>query len=134
MFMLFGAGALAQTTVSLAWDPHPQAADLEGFKLYCGKANRAYGGVCATYLGGSLTTGTVVIEKPGNTCMALTAYIADGTESDFSNEVCQVIKPKAPTGLKSTLVQAAAKVVNATVGKIAGLFRGHKNLKITKVS
>lgn len=95
----------AQTpTITFAWDVHPEAASVTGYKLYQGKVAGAENMVTpvATYVGGSLTTGTLPKPGLGNYCWVLTAYVTDTLvppntyESDKSNEVCLVIRPSAP--------------------------------------
>jgi hypothetical protein len=133
--MLTTCRAHAQTTVDLAWDPHPQASQLQGFDLYCGRASGFYStGLtpCAIYNGGSLTAGSVTINTLGKNCFVLTAVVndPDKTQSDPSNEVCQILKPSKPN-LKSAVVRVALSPFKA-VGKLASVFK-KQNLKIQKV-
>jgi hypothetical protein len=80
-----------------------------------------------SFISGTLTTGSIAaLSSPGEYCCVLTAYMVDA-ESDVSNEVSLVIKPKAP---KLNSVQQIALGVKNTVTKFAGLFRGKKQLRI----
>jgi len=127
--LLFALPVSAQTTVTFEWDPHPQAADLLGFKLYQSKQTGTYPSapVC-TFVGGSLTTGQCAKpSSPGKWYWVLTAYVID-VESEYSNEVNLVIRPDKPH-IRSVIISALGRAIT----KAAGLFRGGKNLKIVKV-
>lgn len=88
--------AFAQS-ITFQWDPHPQASEIQGFKLYASKQSGSYTTPIATFQGGTLTTGTIPsgILGLGKQYFVLTAFVND-IESDRSNEVNTVIKPKAP--------------------------------------
>jgi hypothetical protein len=135
--MLFALPCLAQSTVTFAWDSHPEAATITGFRLYQAKTSMAYSGApVATFTPGSLTTGT--IQKPasfGRYYYVLTAFFNDTsvtpnviTESDYSNEVSLVVKPQKPN-LKSAVLSAMTASGRGMV-KMAGMFKGKKGLRI----
>jgi hypothetical protein len=127
MLILMAIPAMAQT-VTFAWDPHPEAAQLTGFKLFQSKTSWTYGATpVATFTGGALTTGTIPKPGLGRYFYVLTAFTPD-VESDFSNEVSLVVKPQKPN-LKSAVQSAALLPVKGAV-KFAGLFKGKKNLRI----
>jgi len=131
--MLFTVPAMAQ--VNLAWDPYSDAAAITGFKAYMSKTSMVYSPTpVATFIGGALVAGSV--PKPtsfGRYYFVLIAYYTDPAvpsvtyESDYSNEVSTVIKPKAP---KLNTAQQVAQAVGKAVTKMAGVFKPHKNLKI----
>ena len=81
-----GLTALAQAapSVTLAWDPTPDAS-VVGYALYYGGASRQYTNSVNT---GLATSNTVVGLQVGVTYyFAATARATNGLESDFSNEV-----------------------------------------------
>ena len=129
LFLALTGSATAQT-VSFAWDPHPEAAALAGFKLYQSKTSMSYGATpVATFIGGTLATGTIAKPGLGKYFYVLTAYTVD-VESDFSNEVSLVVKPKAP---KLNSAQQVAQAIKDTTIKVAGLFKGkEKGLRVVK--
>lgn len=143
IMLLVALPLMAQTgTVTFAWDSHPESAAIDGFKLYQTKQSMNYTTTpVATYTPGALTTGT--IPKPtsfGRYYFVLTAFKTDTSvspsvliESDYSNEVSLVVKPKAPV-LKTAILTALMAPVKC-IEKMAGLFGGgKKQLKIVKVS
>jgi len=65
----------AITAATIAWPPNP--VPVAGYKLYSGSAPGAYTNVVDTG-----TNRTAVIQGPG--AFAVTAYLANGIESDFS--------------------------------------------------
>lgn len=73
--------------VTLAWDPSAST-NVAGYKVYYGNSSRTYG---APITVGKQTTYTVTGLGSGTWYFAVTAFAADGSESDFSNEVSQVI-------------------------------------------
>ena len=77
--------------VSLAWD-HSPSAGVIGYRIYIGKTSRTYWTPITI---GYQTTYTVQGLGPGTYYFAATAFNANGNESDFSNEVSQVIKEPA---------------------------------------
>jgi hypothetical protein len=96
LLLVFSIPALAQGTVNFAWDVHPEAAQLTGFKLYQSKVSGSYGLTpVATFSGGALVSGSIPKPGLGRYYYVLTAFNAE-VESDVSNEVTLTIKPKAP--------------------------------------
>jgi len=129
LFILNSTLLLAQNTLTFEWDPHSQAADLLGFKLYQSKQSGTYSSTpIATFLGGSLTTGSITKpSSPGKWYWVLTAYMLDA-ESDYSNEVNKVIKPNPPN-LKSVTLTALKAPVGGIV-KLAKLLKKDKGLRV----
>ncbi len=105
--------AVYASSVTLAWDPSPDAG-VTGYRIY-------FGGVTGNYTN-SATVGDVTTATIGNLntnrtyFFAAVAYDSSGVESDFSNEVMFTTpstnapgggtnqpnsKPKAPTGVRS---------------------------------
>ena len=75
-------GLMAQSSVSLAWDP---AAGVSGYRLYSGTTTRKYSSVQEI---GSATSVQVTNLSPGVTYFfALTSYDSLGMESVFSSEL-----------------------------------------------
>ena len=107
-FSLASAAAL-----NLAWDP---SADASGYKIYYGKASRAYTDPIDV---GSETS--YPLELPvGKWYIALTAYDASDNESDFSDEVSwpiQVFTPEPgeaiPSGAPYTISWYGASLVSS---------------------
>lgn len=134
--MLFALPCLAQSTVTFAWDPHPETSQITGFKLYQTKTCGTYSGTpIATFTPGTATTGSIA--KPtsfGKYCHVLTAYADDSLvvmgfiESDHSNEVSLIVKPQKPN-LKSAVLSAMTAPGRGVV-KMAGMFKGKKGLRI----
>jgi sulfur relay (sulfurtransferase) complex TusBCD TusD component (DsrE family) len=82
-----GISAQGQESVTLAWDP--SASGCAGYRLYSGPSSTVYTKVIDV---GLLTTKTVSELSPGETYyFAVTAYSADGAESDFSNEISYTV-------------------------------------------
>src|SRR5438132_3961201 len=75
--------ALAQGSVSLAWDPST-GSDVAGYNVYYGIASHSYTNFVSV---GNNTNATIPGLIPGTTYfLAATAYDTLGLESDFSNE------------------------------------------------
>lgn len=136
--LLASTPAIAQT-ITFTWDPHDQAAVIEGFKLYQSKQSGNYTSTpVATFTGGSLTTGTIAKPtQPGRYYWVLTSFMADPAggvlESTYSNEVTDVVKPKAPTGFARVLGTVASAPYNATktVGRaVKSIFVNERGLRI----
>jgi len=126
LVFLFSIPCFAQGTITFEWDPHPEASQLTGFKLYATKQCGTYGtSPYVTWTGGSLTTGTASSPGLGNWCFVLTAYVPN-LESDYSNEVSLTIKPKPPK--VNSVVQTALNGVKK-IAEWAGLIE-HKNLRV----
>lgn len=96
IFLLLAIPSMAQT-INFEWDPHPQAAQLEGFKLYQATSPGAYNmaAPAATFTGGSTVTGSIPEPGIGHYYWVLTAYVQD-LQSLPSNEVTLAIPPSAP--------------------------------------
>jgi len=132
--LLLLAAPLAAQTITFAWDPHPESAVIEGFKLYQSKQSGNYSaGPVVTFTGGTLVTGIAPKPtSPGRYYWVLRAYMPDpavpGTfiESGNSNEVTDVIKPKEPTGFIKTLGAIATSIGSA----VKSIFVGKKGLRI----
>jgi hypothetical protein len=83
--------AAGAADISLAWDPSISP-NIAGYKVYIGKASRTYWTPVTI---GNQTTYTVPGLGPGTYYFAVTAFNVDKDESDFSNEVSQVIADPA---------------------------------------
>lgn len=136
LLALVASPAMAQT-ITFAWDAHEQAAVITGFKLYQSKQSGNYTApAVATFTGGTLTTGTIPKPtSPGRYYWTLRAYMPDTAtpgvdiESTDSNEVTDVVKPKAPTGFSRVLGAVAS--VPATVGRaVKSVFVKERGLRI----
>ena len=127
LFMLIVVPCMAQSQVNFAWDPHSQAADITGFKLYLSKQSGVYPiNPAATFVGGTLTTGSIPAPaSPGKYFFTLTAYMPEA-ESDRSNEIFLVIKPKPP---KLNTAQQVASAIKNGIIKFAGLFKADKQFR-----
>jgi hypothetical protein len=87
-FMSLAALAHSQSSVTLAWDPSPDAS-VVGYHLYVGAASQVYTQVIDA---GNLTTKAVSSLSAGVTYyFALTAYDGSGLESAFSEEISYTI-------------------------------------------
>jgi hypothetical protein len=84
---LVAAVNLFPADVSLAWDPSISP-NIAGYKVYVGNASRTYGSPITI---GNQTTYTVMGLGPNTYYFAVTAFDVAGNESDFSNEVSQII-------------------------------------------
>jgi hypothetical protein len=83
-----GAGA---ADILLAWEPSVSPR-IAGYKVYIGKASRTYWTPVTI---GNQTAYTVTGLGPGTYYFAVTAFDVDKNESDYSNEVSQVIADPA---------------------------------------
>jgi len=129
-FLLLITGpALAQDTVSLAWDLIPNEEKLGadgGYKIYQSKQSGVYSAPAATVPPG--TNNVTLTDLPyGRLYWAVTAFAIDA-ESEYSNEVNKVIRPPAPRNLRETVLAAAVKPLKALVG----LFASKKQLRIVE--
>jgi len=86
LLLCCAAPALA-TDVPLAWDASTSP-NIAGYKVYYGNGSHTYGTPITI---GNLTTYTVTGLSNGTYYFSVTAFDTDGNESDFSNEVSQVI-------------------------------------------
>ncbi len=87
LFLLCSLTQAMATDVSLAWDPSVSP-NISGYKVYVGNSSRSYGSPITI---GNQTSYTVTGLGSGSYFFAVTAFDADGNESDFSNEVSQII-------------------------------------------
>jgi len=132
------AAPLASQTITFGWDPHPEAAVIEGFKLYQSKQSGNYiTAAVATFTGGTLVEGTAPKpSSPGRYYWVLRAYMTDPAfpgaiiESVNSNEVTDVIKPKEPTGFKRGTLDAITYLPRTVGRAVKSLFTRQPNLKI----
>ena len=83
----------AAADVKLAWDASASA-NIAGYRLYYGPASKAYTASVTT----PNLTHTLSLPS-GKYYFAVTAYDANGNESDYSNEVSTIVKPDAPVNL-----------------------------------
>lgn len=137
LLVLVFALPLAAQTVSFAWDPHPEATTITGFKLYQSKTSLTYiQPAVATFTGGALTTGSIPTPTAfGRYYFVLTAFYNDTTtnppeviESTNSNEVSLVVKPKQPKLVSA--IQSAAMAPVKAMTYVAGLLKPDKGLRI----
>lgn len=96
--------------LSVAWEPHPQAAQLAEFRFYHTLTSGVYAGApVATFTPGTATTGSIPAPTVlGRHYYTLTAVWIQGgvtLESDRSNEVNYDVRPEKPT-LRSIVQQA----------------------------
>jgi hypothetical protein len=126
--LLFLTPTVMAQTVTFAWDAHEQAAELTGFKLYQAKsAGGPYTNV-GTFTPGALMTGTITRPGLGRYYYVLTAFTPE-VESDNSNEVTLVVKPKPPR-LVSAIQTALLSPVKGAQWLLAKITGKDKNLKI----
>jgi hypothetical protein len=96
--------ALAQSSLTLAWDPSTSSA-IAGYRLYEGGASQIYTNVITV---GNVTTQTVSSLRAGVTYyFSVTAYDGNGLESDFSNEISYTVSSPSPGPPGTTLTFAA---------------------------
>jgi hypothetical protein len=126
----------AAQTVNFAWDPHDQASQIAGFRLYMTKASGGYTGTpVATFTPGTATAGSIPQPALGRYFFVLRAFIDDpagAVESDNSNEVTLVLKPKPPRLLSAIQTVLLAPIRGAV--KAAGIIAGSdkRGLRIGK--
>ncbi len=87
LFLLYICNRAFAGDVSLAWDPSPSP-NVAGYKLYVGNSSRNYG---TPVMVGNQTTYTVTGLLRGTYYFAVTAFDANGNESDYSNEVSTTV-------------------------------------------
>lgn len=98
--LLFGGmllllpGVVLANSVRFGWSPNVER--VAGYKIHYGPASRTYDRILDT---GNAVTGTVSNLVPGSTYyFALTAYNAEGLESDYSGELIYFVPTNvAPT-------------------------------------
>jgi hypothetical protein len=91
LFLLFTSSKLMATDISLAWDSSVSPG-IAGYKVYVGNSSGTYGAPITT---GNQTSFTVTGLTSGTYYFAVTAFDSQGNESDFSNEVSQIIGSSA---------------------------------------
>jgi hypothetical protein len=131
--LVLSVPAMAQQ-VTFAWDPHDQADQITGFKLYSAKQSGGYGATAAgTFNPGTATTGTIPQPALGRWYFVLRAYVDNGAdgivESENSNEVSLTLKPKPPK-LLSAIQTAAMLPVRGVKWLLA--MNQKKNLRVLK--
>ena len=87
LFLLCNFSQATAADISLAWDASISP-NVSGYKIYSGTSSGNYGTPLTI---GNQTTYTVSGLSTGTYYFAVTAFDADGNESDFSNEVSQII-------------------------------------------
>lgn len=115
-------------SVILEWDANSET-NLAGYIVYVGKFPRKYTQTFTNW-GGTNTTITIT-NLYGTNFFAVTAFDTDGLESEYSDEVWTVIKPRPPTGVRfapTLTVQSAPSVLGPweNVTQIAGAPSGVK--------
>jgi hypothetical protein len=106
--LLLALYAHAAPTVSLAWDPSPDA-DVVNYRLYWGPSSGTYNG--SADLGNVTNTVFTQLVPGGHYFFVVTAFNVAGAESDPSNELDYLVpsKPRPPTEFRITQsLQAAA--------------------------
>jgi hypothetical protein len=110
MFLGFGASALAQHSVTLAWDPSTSG-NIADYKIYYGQASHTYTG--QVHLG-NVTQGTVTGLTAGVTYyFAVTAVDTTGVESDYSGEASYTV-PLVLAKLQLRLSPTRQVILDAT--------------------
>jgi hypothetical protein len=105
-FLLFACWTVTAVAavVSLAWDASISP-NIAGYKVYVGIAPRTYG--APTTIGNQTTYTVTGLIGPKTFYFAVTAFDVDGNESDFSNEVSQVVSSgMLPVTIRITTIPA----------------------------
>ena len=115
--------------ITFVWDLSPDDSLLGagGYRLYQSKTSGVYSAPPVATVAAGVSTVSITVSALGRHFWVATAFAEDGTESDYSNEVSTVIKPKPP---KLNTAQQVASAVKDAVVKVAGAFKDKKNLKI----
>jgi len=87
LFLLCSFTQAMAEDVSLAWDPSISS-NIAGYKIYFGNSSGSYGAPVSI---GNQTAYTITGLTSGTYYFAVTAFDTDGNESDFSNEVSQIV-------------------------------------------
>lgn len=87
VFVFYFPLTASAADVSLAWDASASP-NIAGYKVYVGTSSRSYG---APIVIGPQTNYSVTGLNTGTYYFTVTAFDAGGNESDYSNEVSQVI-------------------------------------------
>ena len=93
IFLFCSIPQAGAANVSLMWDPSTSP-DISGYRLYIGSASRTYESSITL---GNQTSYIVADLGVGTWYFAVTAFDTDDNESDFSNEVSQIISSSGPT-------------------------------------
>jgi hypothetical protein len=127
--LLIAIPAMAQRQLTFAWDLSPDDSLLGagGYRLYQSKTSGVYSAYPVATVAPGISTVTLTVNAFGRHYWVATAFTEDGAESDYSNEVSTVIKPKPP---KLNTVQQIAGAIKDTVEKVAGMFKEKKALRI----
>ena len=123
LLLLIASALLALTahaaTIKLAWDP--SASDPTngsvGYKVYYGAASATY--TNTVNAGTNLTASVTNLSKGQTYYFAATAYLTNGLESDYSQEISWSMptNPPAPLNLHVTVAVVVDVNVNAIVPK-----------------
>ena len=127
--ILLAAPAMAQQ-ITFAWDLSPDDSMLGatgGYRLYQSKTRGVYSAPPVATVAAGVSTVSITVNALGRHYWVATAFAEDGTESDYSNEVSTVIKPKPP---KLNTVQQVAHAIRNTIEKVASVFKEKNNLRI----
>ena len=98
---LFPNPVHAVQSVTLAWDPSPDT-NVVGYNVYYGVASRTY--TNAVDVGNATSVNIPGLVEGRTYFFAVTAYIAGGLESDFSNEISYSV----PGGLPPVQIGVAS--------------------------
>src|ERR1019366_3300295 len=106
--------AQGQSSVTLTWDPSPDSA-FAGYRLYEGGASQTYSNVIDV---GNATTATVSNLVSGvSYFFTVTAYDANGVESDFYNEISYTVPLTANPAPTLTLTALGGSVLLSGAGQ-----------------
>ena len=124
--LLLWTASAAAWQLNLAWDPSPDAS-VVGYRLYYGHASRAYGSMID--VGNQLARSVPDLDDTQNYFFAVTAYVATGVESAFSNEVFAAAQNPQPAVVveyrNANLDHYFITISADEIGKLdAGLFAG----------
>lgn len=122
------ASAPANAQITLAWNASATPG-VAGYKVYQGGASRAYTNTADV---GNVRSNAVSLARGATYFFAVTSYLPNGLESDFSNEVAYTAtnKPAAPT-LTLTVDIASGPTINGPWTLVTNLFAGSYPLTAT---
>lgn len=122
------APAPTNAQVTLTWNASATPG-VAGYKVYQGLASRVY---TSNVNVGNALTNTVSLARGATYFFAVTSYLPNGLESDFSNEVAYTAtnKPAAPT-LTLTVDIASGPTINGPWTPVTNLFAGSYPLTAT---
>lgn len=124
---LLSAPVFCQQSIAFAWDPHEESSTITGFHLWQSKTPGGPYEQVGTFIPGTLTSGEIPKPGLGRYCWVLTAYVPDA-ESDNSNEVCTVLKPKPPKLI--SVIQRIASIPVKAGKTVAGVFARNNGRKL----